>query len=189
MTTGTLAVATYDTPVGSLTVFSDADGAVHAAGMGTVGDVARQLPEQSLGRGWEGREQARVADAVEAWLAGDADAITRVPVVLEGSPFLVDVWTHLRDVPGGAVVSYAELAEMTGRPRASRAVGTACARNRVGIFVPCHRVVQAGGRLGSYGFGGTAVKAEMLRLEGVKVHGTDESARLTERPAIREQSA
>ncbi|WP_152649197.1 methylated-DNA--[protein]-cysteine S-methyltransferase [Demequina flava] len=189
MTRATLTVATYETPVGDLTVFADADGAVHAAGMGPMPEVARQLPSASAGLGWEVGEQPDIADAVIAWLDGDADAITSVPVVLEGSEFLVDVWTHLRDVPGGAVVSYAELAEMTGRPRASRAVGTACARNRVGIFVPCHRVVQAGGKLGSYGFGGTGIKAQMLRLEGVEVRGSDETARLVENPAVFERTA
>jgi len=46
-----------------------------------------------------------------------------------------------------------------------RAVGTACARNNVAPFIPCHRVVKSGGALGSYGFGGVGVKAAMIALE------------------------
>ncbi|WP_083966743.1 methylated-DNA--[protein]-cysteine S-methyltransferase [Demequina globuliformis] len=172
--------ATYESPVGDLAVLTDLEGTVWAAGMGSVADVARQLPADAGDRGWEKGSQPEVALAVAAWLEGDADAITAVPVHLEGSSFTVDVWTYMREIPGGAVASYAELAEMAGRPRASRAVGTACARNRVGIFVPCHRVVQAGGRLGSYGFGGTGIKAQLLRLEGVTVDGVGTTARLTE---------
>ncbi|WP_062070908.1 methylated-DNA--[protein]-cysteine S-methyltransferase [Demequina sediminicola] len=180
METSPLTAAAYATPWGDLAVLADAAGAVHAAGMGTVRAVAAQRPVESAQRPWEPGEQPQIADALEQWLAGNPDAVTSIPVHLSGPDFLVEVWTHLRDVPGGAVVSYGELAEMAGRPRASRAVGTACARNRVGIFVPCHRVVQAGGRLGSYGFGGTRVKAQMLRLEGVEVRGDDEGARLIE---------
>ncbi|MDE0571929.1 methylated-DNA--[protein]-cysteine S-methyltransferase [Demequina sp. B12] len=180
MTREPLVAATYETPVGDLSVLTDQSGTVWAAGMGGVADVALQLPADAGGWAWEDGPQSLVAPAVGAWLEGDADAITAVPVHLEGSPFTVDVWTHMREIPGGAVASYAELAEMTGRPRASRAVGTACARNRVGIFVPCHRVVQAGGRLGSYGFGGTGIKAQLLQLEGVTVDGTGAAARLTE---------
>lgn len=172
--------ATYETPVGDLAVLTDRSGTVWAAGMGAVAEVAAQLPADAAGVDWHNGPQPLVSDAVTAWLDGEADAITDVPVHLEGSPFTVDVWTHMREIPGGAVASYAELAEMAGRPRASRAVGTACARNRVGIFVPCHRVVQAGGRLGSYGFGGTGIKAELLRMEGVRVDGTGATARLTE---------
>jgi methylated-DNA-[protein]-cysteine S-methyltransferase len=76
---------------------------------------------------------------------------------------------QLRAVPAGEVVSYQELAQMAGRPRAMRAVGTACARNRVALFVPCHRVIASGARLGGYGFGGPSIKAALLRHEGVQI--------------------
>ena len=46
-----------------------------------------------------------------------------------------------------------------------RAVGTACANNAIEPFVPCHRVINSGGKLGSYGNGGVAIKAGMLALE------------------------
>ena len=71
----------------------------------------------------------------------------------------------LSEVPYGHTVSYKDLAERTGNPRATRAVGTAMATNPIAIVVPCHRVIRTGGALGNYG-GGIATKAWLLQLEG-----------------------
>lgn len=75
--------------------------------------------------------------------------------------------TLLREVPAGAVVSYGGLARLVGRgPGASRAVGGAMARNPLPIVVPCHRVLPATGRAGSYsGEGGWDTKVKLLRIE------------------------
>lgn len=170
MTASPLVAAAFDTPFGELNVLSTpVDGVVRAAGFRPVRDVAAGLRADLGARGWEAGEIPDVARAVELWLAGDADAITFVPVDQPGGPFFQEVWETLRSVPGGEVVSYQELAQMAGRPRAMRAVGTACARNGIAPFVPCHRVIQSGGRLGSYGFGGTSVKAAMLVHEGFHI--------------------
>jgi methylated-DNA-[protein]-cysteine S-methyltransferase len=77
--------------------------------------------------------------------------------------------TLRRDVGWGETVSYGELAEMAGRPRAARAVGNAMSRNPVPIVVPCHRVVTAGGRIGGYGPSGVPTKRFLLALEGVEL--------------------
>jgi methylated-DNA-[protein]-cysteine S-methyltransferase len=74
-----------------------------------------------------------------------------------------------QDVPYGETVSYGELAEMTGRPGAARAVGNAMSRNPVPIVVPCHRVVAAGGRIGGYRPSGVPTKRFLLALEGVEL--------------------
>jgi methylated-DNA-[protein]-cysteine S-methyltransferase len=71
----------------------------------------------------------------------------------------------LSRVPYGQTVSYRDLAERTGNPRASRAVGSAMATNPIPIVVPCHRVLRTGGALGGYG-GGLDVKVWLLRHEG-----------------------
>ena len=84
--------------------------------------------------------------------------------------FRRDVLQRLhRDVGFGEVVSYRELAERVGNPKASRAVGTSMATNPVPIVVPCHRVLRTGGALGGYG-GGLDVKRYLLTLEGVTLH-------------------
>jgi methylated-DNA-[protein]-cysteine S-methyltransferase len=71
----------------------------------------------------------------------------------------------LSRVPYGETVSYKDLAERTGNPKASRAVGTAMATNPIPILVPCHRVLRSGGALGGYG-GGVETKVWLLQLEG-----------------------
>jgi methylated-DNA-[protein]-cysteine S-methyltransferase len=71
----------------------------------------------------------------------------------------------LVEVPYGHTLSYKELAELAGNPKASRATGTAMATNPLPLVVPCHRVLRSGGNLGGYG-GGLDAKVWLLRLEG-----------------------
>lgn len=78
--------------------------------------------------------------------------------------FRRDVVAHLPAIAYGHTASYAEVARAVGRPRASRAVGTACARNPLPLVVPCHRVVRSDGTPGQYG-GGERAKRWLLDLE------------------------
>jgi methylated-DNA-[protein]-cysteine S-methyltransferase len=97
---------------------------------------------------------------------GECDALDGVPLDLEHeTPFITRCTEELRAVPPGDVVTYGELAALAGAPGAARAAGSFCARNRFGLFVPCHRVVAAAG-LGSYGSVGVAYKRRLLALEG-----------------------
>lgn len=80
--------------------------------------------------------------------------------------FRGDVLDALEEVRFGETVTYGELADRTGRPRASRAVGTAMATNPIAIIVPCHRVLPSTGGVGNYA-GTPAVKEFLLRLEGI----------------------
>ena len=73
--------------------------------------------------------------------------------------------TLFRQVHFGEVVTYGELAERVGNPKASRAVGSAMATNPVPIVVPCHRVLRSGGSIGNYG-GGVEMKRRLLTMEG-----------------------
>jgi methylated-DNA-[protein]-cysteine S-methyltransferase len=103
------------------------------------------------------------------YFAGRAVSFSDVPLDLEyETPFLERCALALREVPRGEVVTYGELAALAGAPGAARAAGSFCARNRLGLFVPCHRVVAAGG-LGSYGSHGLAYKRRLLELEGHQV--------------------
>src|SRR5690606_32081192 len=110
-------------------------------------------------------EVPHLEEAINDWLAGDADALTRVPSDQPGGDFTRRAWDAMREVPGGQVITYQELAARAGNPRAMRAAGQACARNALAPFVPCHRIVAEGG-LGNYGYGVVA-KARMLEMEGV----------------------
>lgn len=75
------------------------------------------------------------------------------------------VWQALLEIAPGHTCSYGELARRIGRPRAVRAVAGAVGRNRLSIFVPCHRVLGSDGSLTGYA-GGLARKRALLQLEG-----------------------
>jgi AraC family transcriptional regulator of adaptative response/methylated-DNA-[protein]-cysteine methyltransferase len=76
-----------------------------------------------------------------------------LPVDIRGSEFEVLVWNSLRTIPEGVVIGYRTLAENIGRPGAVRAVASACGRNRIGVLIPCHRVLRGDGQLGGYRWG------------------------------------
>ena len=76
------------------------------------------------------------------------------------------IYNACREIESGETLSYKELARRAGKERASRAVGTAMAKNRVTIVIPCHRVIASGGKLGGYGGpGGLELKKQLLDLE------------------------
>lgn len=104
---------------------------------------------------------------LEEYFAGRRTAFS-VPLSMHGTPFQMEVWAALRTIPYGETRSYASLAAQIGRPRACRAVGMANHVNPLPIFVPCHRVVGADGRLTGYA-GGLDVKKYLLKLEGAYV--------------------
>jgi len=107
-----------------------------------------------------------LVEMLQAYFAGEDVPLGEVPVDLEyDSPFFSRCAEALRSVPRGEVVTYGELAALAGAPGAARAAGSFCARNRLGLFVPCHRVVAAGD-LGSYGSYGIGYKRRLLELEG-----------------------
>jgi methylated-DNA-[protein]-cysteine S-methyltransferase len=109
---------------------------------------------------------AEVVRLLQRYFAGEPAPLDDVPVDLEyESEFLARCARALHALPRGEVVTYGELAALAGAPGAARAAGSFCARNRLGLFVPCHRVVAADG-LGSYGSYGLAYKRRLLELEG-----------------------
>ena len=106
------------------------------------------------------------ADQLDQYLRGqrrDFDvALAKEP---PGTDFQRQVWFTLAEIPYGETISYAELARWVGRPTAFRAVGQANGANPLPIFLPCHRVVASGGKIGGYG-GGLSLKRQLLALEG-----------------------
>ena len=103
------------------------------------------------------------------YFAGEDPSFEDVELDLEyETPFLDRCARALREIPRGEVVTYGELAALAGAPGAARAAGSFCARNRLGLFVPCHRVVGASG-IGSYGSYGVEYKRRLLELEGAPI--------------------
>ena len=81
-----------------------------------------------------------------------------------GTPFQQKVWNQLKKIPYGQTISYAQLAQAVGNPKACRAVGSANGKNPISIIIPCHRVIASDGSLGGYA-GGLKMKKQLLDLE------------------------
>lgn len=130
----------------------------------------------------EGGLEAALAEARADWplsrFVEDPAATARLPaavferaaaeaplrVLVKGTDFQLRVWRALLRIPEGAVASYGSLAAALGVPGASRAVGSACGRNRIGWLIPCHRVIRESGALGGYHWG-LELKRAMLAFE------------------------
>lgn len=81
-----------------------------------------------------------------------------------GTDFQLKVWKALTKIPYGNMMSYQEMAQAIGHPKAARAVGQACHKNPIGIIVPCHRVIGSNHQLTGYA-GGLDLKEKLLRHE------------------------
>jgi methylated-DNA-[protein]-cysteine S-methyltransferase len=161
-----VAYRTVDTPLGTLLLAATEQGVVRVA-------YASQGHDAAL---------AQLAELVSPRILnapGRLDGLTRqldeyfahrrrvfdVPLDLRLSKgFRRSVLAYLLEIPYGVTESYAQVATAAGRPRAMRAVGTACATNPVPIVVPCHRVVRSDGSFGGYA-GGPDAKQSLLLLE------------------------
>jgi methylated-DNA-[protein]-cysteine S-methyltransferase len=129
-------------------------------------EIGDRLSRHGLGWGTIGRQRAIEAGIeLAGYLAGAVKAFSTPVDLRHDTPFLRDVYAALVKVPYGATVTYGELARLAGHPTKARAVGLAMHRNPTPIFVPCHRVVQAGGGLGGWS-GPDGWKEALLALEG-----------------------
>lgn len=103
--------------------------------------------------------------ALEAMLAG-REPPKGLRLDLRGTPFQIRVWTALQAIPAGETRTYQQIAQGLGAPKASRAVGSACGNNIIGVLVPCHRALRSDGGLGGYRWG-LERKEKLLNAEGV----------------------
>jgi methylated-DNA-[protein]-cysteine S-methyltransferase len=148
-----------DSPIGPLLIAGDQEGVRHIR-FPKNGKAAK--PE----RGWIEASSGAVAEAVaqlRQYFAGRRTEFD-LPLAPEGTAFQRAVWNELQRIPYGQTISYGELARRIGKPKASRAVGSANGANQIPIVVPCHRVIASGGKLGGFG-GGLPVKEALLALE------------------------
>jgi O-6-methylguanine DNA methyltransferase len=113
-------------------------------------------------RGWHRATRA----AVKKFFAGQK--VKLPPLDLEGTEFQKSVWRQLLKIKPGATKSYGEVAQAIGKPRAVRAVGSACGANPVPLFVPCHRILAANNKIGGFG-SGLDWKRRLLAQEGVAI--------------------
>jgi methylated-DNA-[protein]-cysteine S-methyltransferase len=104
---------------------------------------------------------------VEEYLAGKRKTFS-VPLHYDGTVFQQAIWRQIAQVPFGETISYTTLAQRARAPNAHRAAGTATGQNRIGIIIPCHRIVGQHGGLGGYA-GGLQRKMRLLQLEGIQI--------------------
>ncbi|MBQ0216655.1 bifunctional DNA-binding transcriptional regulator/O6-methylguanine-DNA methyltransferase Ada [Alcaligenes faecalis] len=126
-----------------------------------VRDLQDQFPKAEIIGSDGDFEQliAQVVGFIEAPSIG-----LHLPLDVQGTAFQERVWRALCEIPPGTTVSYTEIAERIGSPKAVRAVAQACANNHIAVAIPCHRVVRRDGDLAGYRWG-IDRKRELLRRE------------------------
>jgi methylated-DNA-[protein]-cysteine S-methyltransferase len=141
---------TLDFPIGPLSIAVDEQGRLTQIHFG----------ERDL----ESADCGAVVAQLREYFAG-ARRTFDLELAPKGTPFQLDVWKALCEIPYGDTITYAELARRIGRPAAVRAVGAANGANPIPVIVPCHRVIGTNGTLTGYG-GGIERKQFLLTLEG-----------------------
>lgn len=111
--------------------------------------------------------EATAHTTIKQIFSSDNHETNPLTLQLRGTPFQLQVWQALLHLPPGSLASYQQIAQHIGKPRASRAVGSAIAKNPIGYLIPCHRVIQATGELGQYRWSGTRKKALHLWEQGL----------------------
>ena len=161
--------ATVDSPVGRMMIgatdrglcfvqFGDTDASLLA-------ELRREYPAAKCEAMREPHHPdfRRWIDALTRHLAG-RQPLLDLPLDIRATAFQMRVWNYLQSIPYGETRSYSEVARAIGEPKATRAVANACAKNRVVILIPCHRVIRGTGELGGYR-GGVERKRRLLDAE------------------------
>ena len=146
--------STLPTPIGPLTVLVS-DDVIRAAGFTDDPALLSEMlsPELRKGARVPSADLGSISTALRDYFDGDLPALDALPVEQPGGPFQQRAWAALRGVPPGVLTSYGSLASSLGGERLARAVGMACASNRIAPIVPCHRITGSKGSLTGYLWG------------------------------------
>lgn len=145
-----------DSPLGPLLLTGDGEGLT-----GLYTDQHGRLPTELGPRVDE--EFAEARSQLAEYFAGERNDFD-LPLRASGTPFQRAVWQALRQIRYGSTLTYRQVAERVGNPKAVRAVGSANSRNPISIIVPCHRVLGSDGKLIGYA-GGFFAKRWLLDHE------------------------
>jgi len=155
------------TPLGRVLVATTERG-VCAVELGATDDEVLAALQHDFPHAFIARGDTEHSEWINAVVGAVRDprqvGIARIPLDMQGTGFQQQVCRALRDIPAGSRRSYSEIAKAIGRPTASRAVARACAKNRLAVVVPCHRVVRGDGDLAGYKWG-TERKKRLLDSE------------------------
>jgi methylated-DNA-[protein]-cysteine S-methyltransferase len=147
-----------ESPVGKLLLAADAQG----LRLVSFESSMRATPVQP---DWKENKApfAEVIWQLQAYFDGELREFD-LPLAPEGTEFQLQVWRGLRTIPYGETISYGQLAQRIGNPKAVRAVGLANGCNPIPVIIPCHRVIGSDGSLTGFG-GGLSNKKKLLDLE------------------------
>lgn len=153
-----LETLTVKTRIGDLTLFAQGD-AIIALDWGQGMDAPGKTKSQVLNK---------AAHVLADYLATGKLDTTGLKLDPHGTAFQKNVWREMQKIKTGKTKTYGEVA--TTLKSGPRAVGGACAANPIPIFIPCHRIIAANGKIGHYSGGdGTTTKQYLLRLEGAEI--------------------
>jgi methylated-DNA-[protein]-cysteine S-methyltransferase len=150
--------AKIESPVGRLLLVSDSQG-LRQLSFASSKRAASVQPDWSEDKA----PFTEVIRQLQAYFGGELKVFD-LRLAPEGTEFQLLVWSSLRTIPYGETISYAQLAQNIGNPKAVRAVGLANGCNPIPIIIPCHRVIGSDGNLTGFG-GGLPNKKKLLALE------------------------
>lgn len=151
-----LLIDRVETPIGILLLAADSEGRLRAMDWADYEERMQRLLRRHYGTRYilEAADDPHgLSEKMRRYFKGDIGVIEDIAVETAGTVFQQQVWAELRKIASGSVISYGQLAERIGNPKAVRAVGLANGSNPIGIVVPCHRVIGADGSLTGYGGG------------------------------------
>lgn len=164
-----ISFAIGNTPLGKMAIGATDKGLCYLQFADTEIELLEQLtkeyPQASIEpMNKDGQQQfEQWMQLVNLYLQG-ANQQLDIPEDIQGTAFQKKVWDFLKQIPYGELMSYQEVAEAIGKPKATRAVASACARNQLGLLIPCHRVIRSNGELGGYRWG-LSRKRSIIDLE------------------------
>jgi len=157
-----------ESPFGSILIASTSKGVCHMAFVDQH-KAAREHLEQTFLRAKFKQYLDHFQQNALFIFTQDWRKLDQIKLHLKGTPFQLKVWETLLNIPMGGLTSYGSLAQKIGHSKASRAVGTAVGSNPVAYLIPCHRVIQATGKIGQYHWGSSR-KTAMIGWEAAKTN-------------------
>lgn len=131
-------------------------------------EIALATLKKSFPRAGFHKQSDVLQEAALAVFQNDSKNVSKIILHIKGTGFQLKVWDALLKIPFGSLSTYGNIAAQIGQPNASRAVGTSIGSNPVAVLIPCHRVVQASGKLGGYMWGESRKRA-IIGWEGEKL--------------------
>jgi len=154
-------------PFGSILVANTPTGICHLEfaenEQSGLAELKNRFPNALIRQQEDEKQQSAIAFFQRDWQHTE-----KIKLHLKGTDFQLKVWNALLNIPSGSLSSYGRLANEIGSPKASRAVGTAIGDNPVAFIIPCHRVIQSGGKPGGYHWG-LSRKSAMIGWESAGI--------------------